>query len=704
MNKILYSAIFAFILAACTTTQVQDADGQSAMNTSQGIDRSVQPTPGPAPTVNIGKPQTFTLNNGLKVMVVENDKLPRVTFNLLMDNPPLAEGDKKGVRSLLSSMLGNGTSEISKEEFNEEIDFYGANVNFHAGGAYASTLSKFFPQILDLVAKGLLDPLLTESEFENEKAKLIESLKADEKSVASVASNVQSALVYGKDHPFGEFVNDKTAPNITFEDVKTYYENNFVPGNAYLVVIGDVKFNDVKNQITQKFNAWPKATVAAQNYKEPTNLSQATINFVDMPNAVQSEVSTHNVTRLKMTDPDYFAALMANQILGGGGEGRLFLNLREEHGWTYGSYSRIRGNKHVNRFTTTASVRNAVTDSAIVEMLGEINRIRTELVSEEELRNAKAKFIGNFVMQAEKPEVIANQAIQTETQNLPDDFYENYIKNINAVTREQVRAAANKYFGENNARIVVVGKASDVLPALKSMNMPIQYFDRYAEEAEEPQQAGEIAADVTAMSIIDNYLTKIGGKDKAKTLKSLKGTFQMEIPGAPAGISGTLIQMAPNKEKVEISMNGMTVSSTVFDGTTLTTSGMGGSEELTGDDVADKVAKKGIINQAFYTADQIELLGMTMVDGKEAYRMNVTLGGKTFEEVYAKDSGLLIQVINTEETPDGDFQIISNFEDYREVDGILLPFKTTQQVGPQSMTSTYESYIINKDVSDSDFQ
>src|SRR5690606_5227329 len=123
MNKIIYSLIFAFVLGSCTTTQVQNTENQPKMNESaQGIDRSVRPMPGPAPKVNIGKPQTFTLDNGLKVMVVENNKLPRVSFNLVMDNPPVAEGDKKGVRSLLSSMMGNGTSKVPKDKFNEEVD------------------------------------------------------------------------------------------------------------------------------------------------------------------------------------------------------------------------------------------------------------------------------------------------------------------------------------------------------------------------------------------------------------------------------------------------------------------------------------------------------------------------------------------------------------------------------------------------------
>lgn len=701
MNKIIYSVLFAFILGSCTTTQVQNAEGQTEVKTSQEIDRSVMPKPGPAPTINIGKPESFTLDNGLKVLVVENHKLPRVSFSLLMDNPPVAEGDKKGVRSLLSSMMGNGTSKISKDKFNEEIEFYGANVGIHAGGASGSTLSKYFPQVLALASQGALDPLLTQKEFDDQKAKMLESLKADEKSVTSVASNVKDALVYGLDHPFGEFLNDRTAKNITFKDVKNYYAKNFVPGNAYMVVVGDVTFDEVKKLVTDNFKSWKKATVKANNYPDPKNLSTTTINFVDMPNAVQSEVATLNVTNLKMSDPDYFAALMANQILGGGGEGRLFLNLREDHGWTYGSYSRISGDKDVSNFMTTASVRNSVTDSAIVEMLGELGRIRTELVSEEELANAKAKYVGNFVMQVEKPNVIARQALQTETQDLPADFYETYIQNINAVTREDVRAAAQKYFGKDNARIVVVGKAEDVLPSLQKMNLPIKYFNRYAEEVEAPKFE-KVAADVTAIGVVNNYIKAIGGEKKVKGLKSIKATFSMEA-GAPQPIDGTLMRLAPNKEKMEMTMNGMTIMSQTFNGETLKMSGMQGSQELSGDDVADKVAIKGIVEQAFYTADQLELAGMSKVDGKDAYKVKVTLGDKTHEELYDKATGLLIQTVMTQETPQGDVQILNNFSDYKDVDGVKFPFEMTQLVGPQTIKTTFKTYEINKGVSASDF-
>lgn len=693
----IYVLFMAIFVASCTSTNVGTTGKHKMKN--QVIDINKQPTPGPSPEVKVGKPQTFSLPNGLKVMVVENHKLPRVSVQLSLDNPPLAEGNKKGVKSLLGSMMGNGTSKMSKDKFNEEIEFYGARVNFRADGAYASTLSKYFPTILDFVSQGLLDPLLTESEFKTERDKMLEGLKADEKNVSSTASKLRDALAYGLNHPFGEFSTEKTVNNVTFNDVKSYYKDNFVPNNAYMIVVGDVKFSDVKELVTKKFSNWENKPLKATNYATPKNFQ---INFIDMPNAVQSELATMNITRLKMTDPDYFAAILANQILGGGGEGRLFLNLREAHGWTYGSYSRVRGSKHVNKFMTTASVRNAVTDSAVVEMLNEVNRIRTELVSAEELKNAKAKYIGNFVMQVEKPEVVARQALNIKTQNLPDDFYENYIKNINAVTPEQIRSAAQKYFGEGDVRIVVVGKAEDVLPSLKKLNMPISYFDRFGNQVEAPK-VKKIDSSVTAMSVIDGYLDAIGGKAKAKSLKSLKSNFTM-TGASPQPLSGEIIEMAPNKSKMVMKMGEMTVMTEIFDGTTHKVSGMMGNSEETGKEVADKAAKKGIIEQAFYTADEIELAGISEIEGKEAYRIKVKKGEQVIDEYYDTQSGLLLQTVAPMKTQMGEMSMTSNYLDYVTIDGIKYPTKITQVIGPQKMEMTFKDIQFNKGVTEKDFK
>ena len=182
-----------------------------------------QPKPGNSPVVNIKKPQTFVLENGMKVLIVENHKLPRVSFNLTLDNAPFTEGNKKGVDELTSSLIGNGSKKTTKEAFNEEIDFYGANINFSSQGASASSLSKYSGRVLELLAEGALQPNFTQSEFDKEKAKLLEGLKADEKSVPAIAGRVVDVLAFGRNHPSGEYISEETLKNVTLEDVQTNY-------------------------------------------------------------------------------------------------------------------------------------------------------------------------------------------------------------------------------------------------------------------------------------------------------------------------------------------------------------------------------------------------------------------------------------------------------------------------------------------------
>ena len=202
------------------------------------IDRSKQPEPGPAPKINLDKPNSFELKNGLKVMVVENHKLPRVRIQLEIDNPPVLEGEKSGVQSLTGSLLGQGSTNISKDDFNEEVDFLGATVNIGAQGAFASSLSKYFPRILELMADAALNPNFTQEEFDKEKNILLTSLKTEEKDVSAISRRVQLALGYGKNNPDGEFTTEETVNNVTLSDVQQFYRKNFVPANAYLVVIG----------------------------------------------------------------------------------------------------------------------------------------------------------------------------------------------------------------------------------------------------------------------------------------------------------------------------------------------------------------------------------------------------------------------------------------------------------------------------------
>ncbi|WP_417354378.1 M16 family metallopeptidase [Flavobacterium sp.] len=683
MKKVIY--ILAGLFLSVTSMQAQDRP---------------MPQPGPSPTVNVGKPETFELKNGLKVLVVENHKLPRVSYTLTMDNAPYAEGNKKGVSDLLSAVIGSGTKKISKEKFNEEIDFLGANINFWASGASGGGLSKYSNRILELMADGALNPVFTQEEFDKQRDKMIEGLKSDEKSVPAVSSRVTDLLIYGKNHPNGEYVSEETLKNVTLNDVVNNYNTYFVPGNAYLVVVGDVKVKDVKKQVEKLFGSWKPAVAPNVSYTDPKDVQYTQIDFVDMPNAVQSEISVVNVSTLKMTDKDYFAAILANQILGGGGEGRLFLNLREAHGWTYGSYSSLGANKRVTSFRATASVRNNVTDSAVVEILNELKKIRTDLVSEEDLKNAKAKYIGNFVMQIEKPSTVAGYALRTETQNLPEDFYENYIKNINAVTPEDIRNAAQKYFKVNNARIVIVGKAADVLPGLESRNIPINYYDKFGTPASKPVLNKPVPAGVTAKTVVEGYINAIGGEKALKEVKTL-------YTKASGTIQGTTLDMvvktsADHKMAFELTAMGMSIMKQVVNDKEGYMIQQGQKMPIEGEQLEDM--RKGAVpfdELSLLNNNDITLTGIESFNGTDAYAVK---NDKTTLYFDVKTGLKIAEVIEVEQMGQKASQT-STYSDYKEVKGIKIPFKRGLTMGPgMEIEMTVSEAKINEGVSDADFQ
>ncbi|WP_299115542.1 pitrilysin family protein [uncultured Winogradskyella sp.] len=677
-----------------------------AVGVNAQIDRSKQPEPGPAPKITLEKPGEFKLDNGIEVLVVENHKLPRASYSLTIDNKPIAEGEKAGVSSILGSMLGNGTTNVPKDEFNDEIDFLGANLNFGAQGAFASSLSKYSDRIIELMADAAINPLLTKEEFEKEKEKLIESLKSQEKSVDAVAGRVGGALSYGKNHPRGEFVTEETVNNIEFGDVLAFYEKYFNPNNAYLVVVGDVDISEVKRQIKANFGKWEKSAGVDITIPEPSPNAQYTqVNFVDMPNAVQSNISLTNNVDFKMNDDDYHAVLIANKILGGGFGSYLNMNLREEHGYTYGARSNISTSRwNASRFTAGASVRNMVTDSAVVETLKEINRIKNEPVDSKDLANAKAKYVGDFVLALERPQTIANYALRVKLNDLPEDFYATYLSKINAVTKEDVMRVANKHFKPENARIVVVGKGSDVLENLEKTGIPIMYYDAYANKTEKPVFSKPLPEGLTAQTVIKNYVKAVGGEDNLRKVNSTLVIADMTIPGAPFKPKATTKQMAPNKFKMEVVAEGMgTLMKQNFDGESGYMEQQGRKIPMEDKELSSRKANKGLFGELYMEPSTIELDSKTTIDGIDVYKIKVTKDDNTSYRYYDVKTGYLVR---TEETVEAQGQSITNITDYsnyKDVNGIMIPYTKKVTVGPQSFTFDTTEVKINEGVTAEDF-
>ncbi len=657
-----------------------------------------QPKSGPSPTVKIGKPKTFELSNGLKVMVVENHKLPRISYTLSLDNTPYIEGDKKGVSELTSALIGSGTNKISKDAFNEEIDFLGASINFTSNGAYASGLSKYSNRILELMADGVINPSFTQEEFDKNKARLIENLKTEEKSVPSVARRVQNALTYGKNHPYGEYLSETTINNVTLADVKANYNTYFVPEKAYLVVIGDVSFEKVKDQVEALFSPWQKATAPSLTITDPKDVQYTQINFIDMPNAVQSEIAVLNVSNLKMSDQDYFATIVANQILGGDFNGYLNMNLREKHGWTYGARSDIGGSKYVSSFGAYSQVRNAVTDSAVVEFMSEIKRIRTEKVSDKVLNNIKAGYIGRFVMQVEKPQTVAVYAMKIKTQALPEDFYENYIKSINAVTADDVLRVANTYFKAENARIVIVGKGSEVLPGLERLKIPIFYFDKYGNPIEKIVAKKSIPVGVTAKTVLDTYIKNIGGEKALSNVKSILTLSSGTIQGTPVELISKTT--SSNQMLKEVKAMGMSMMKQVVNEKGAYLVQQGQRKDFTGDELANMKASAQTFEElTLVKKSSILLVGIENLNNTDVY---VIKDGKS-TYYYDLKSGLKVADAKTLEQGEQSVTQITNYSDYKEVKGIKFPYKTTLNIGIEILLTTTDIKI-NEGVNDADFK
>ena len=393
------------------------------------VDRSQIPPSGPDPEIKLGQPYEYELSNGLKLIIVENNKLPRASVNLFIDSQSYSSDGKTGIGSITSSLLGKGTKNILKDDFIEEIDFMGSTLSLYTTGAYGSSLSKYFPRILELLADGLLNPVFDEEEFKKEKDRLLESIKENEKSVTSIARRVGDIIIYGKNHPNAEYTSESSINNISFKDLEPYFKKRFIPNNAYMVIIGDIKAEETKERILDLFSKWEKGEVITEDITVNNSFDQTEIHFIDMPNAIQSEIRFQNLIEMRKNSPDYISLLVANRILGGEPESRLESKIREDKGYAYYARSNFGSNKYSSTtFNAFTSSRANVTDSSVIELLSEIDKIKKVKVGGQELSDIKAAYFGDFVRDTESPSTIAQYSVDIKIEELDNDYYKNFIK------------------------------------------------------------------------------------------------------------------------------------------------------------------------------------------------------------------------------------------------------------------------------------
>ncbi|WP_300671607.1 pitrilysin family protein [Soonwooa sp.] len=665
----------------------------SGMTMAQKIDINAMPKAGPTPSINIATPQTFKLSNGLTVMVVENHKLPRVNVTLSMDRPPIYEGKIAGVNDIMADQLGNGTTSMSKDDFNKRVDFLGSRISFNSNGAFANTLSKYFPEIIGLMADAAINPKFSADEIQKSKERSIEALKLDEKSAQSIASKVSNAVIYGKNTARGEFETEASINAIQLNDVQDVYSKYFAPNNAYLVVAGDVKFNDVKKLVESKFNAWKKSSTTIPAVEPAKNVAKTEIEMIDVPSAVQSVISVGNITTLQMKDPQFFAATIANYILGGGGDARLFMNLREKNAFTYGAYSSLSTSKYSPEFSAESSVRNEVTDKAVTEFLNELKGITT--IKPEELANAKAKLKGDFIRSMEKPETMAKFAVNSEVYNLPKDFYTNYLKSIDKVTVEDVQNAAKANILPNQSRIFVAGKTSEVSDGLEKLGFAVNYYDKDANAITKPS-AQKI--NVTAAQVADKYITAIGGKAALDKVTSIATTAAASVQGMALDMS--MIKAKGGKVFLDMKVMGNSMQKVVFDGVNGKMTAQGQTQDLPAEMKAEFLKDKELFPEVGFAKNaSLKVSGIEKINGEDSYAIK---DGSTIY-YYSVASGLKTGETKTQKMGDQEVSIPTTYGDYKVVDGVKFPYKISQSMMGQSLDFIVSKYELNK-AKDTDFK
>lgn len=679
--------------------------------TQTQVDRSKPPASGPAPKISIKDPVIFNLPNGLTVLVVEDHKLPKVRASLNIDWGLVYEGKKAGVMSMMGQMMAEGTTTLDKAEFDKATDMIGADVSLSPTGGYAAALTRYFDKAFSLMGDALKNPSFPQESFEKLKSQTITGLKTQEKSAAAIASRVSNALHFGKNTAQGEFMTEETVSALTLDDIKEAHKNYITPSRAYLTFVGDITPEQAKALTNKVFGNWTGKKLELPKPGNVANPNKTEIDFVDLPTAVQGELSMGNLVNNPMNGTDYFPLLLANQILGGGADSKLFMNLREKHGFTYGAYSSVGSGRFQSMFKASAAVRTEKVDSAVNEMVKEIINMRDGNISKEELEIAKAKYNGSFALRMEDPSITATYATNILINNLPKDFYRNYLQKINAVTIDDIKRVSKNYFNETNSRIVIVGNGKKIIPNLARLGYPIKKYDKYAEpvvedtkdvNANESQKSTDA---VSGFSIVEDYLKAVGGKAEVEKVNSMKATIGMEMMGRT--FTGTYMRLNPVKTLTEIKMGDITIMKQMFNGTNGYSMQGPSKNDLNENEKKEQLDEKGVVPQLFYNtaAYKTEYLGKGKSNGEETYRLKVVMpSGRTSIQQYSIKSGLLLEEETTTFAGEAEMPITISYKNYQKVGNILTPTEITRFVADQEFTIVFSDIKLNEGVSESDFK
>ncbi|HEX8889016.1 MAG TPA: pitrilysin family protein [Pyrinomonadaceae bacterium] len=458
------------------TTAAKGGGKTQAQDNSQLGGLYVQPKPKADPRFVLPQIQRRKLSNGLEVLIVEQHELPVVNMNLVIKTGGAADPqDRAGLSNLTAALIDEGTRTRSSTDISNQLASIGARLrtesDFDSSGLNLLTLTKHLDQALEIYADVVTNPAFPDNELELQRKQRLTALLQRRDDPNAIASVVYASLLYGRNHPYGHpaIGDEQSVRAITGEEIKHFYETYYRPNNAALIVAGDVKAATLMPKLERAFANWKRADVPAVSINEPPAREKATLYIVDKPGAAQSVLMIGQVGQPRST-PDYFPLIVMNTMLGGQFTSRVNMNLREDKGYTYGARTSFDYRRSPGPFVASAGVQTAVTKESVSEFMKELRGIRGERpVTPAELEFSKQAIIRGYPRTFETPEQIANRLTDVVLYNLPDDYFNNFITRVRAVTVVDVNRVANRYLDPSRMAILVVGDRKMIEPGLRSL-------------------------------------------------------------------------------------------------------------------------------------------------------------------------------------------------------------------------------------------
>ena len=675
------------------------------------VDRSIMPKPATPAQIQLPETEMWRTKNGMIVILSENHKLPKVSFDLTLGYNPGLEGAKAGINELTGSLIMSGTKSRSKDQLDKEIDFIGASLSASATNISLSTLTKHLDKGLALMSDLTMNASFPESEFK----RVVDQYKSglvSLKSEGGAMANNATVKVNFPNHPYGEVTTFTSLAAISLADVQSYYKENFTPQGAFLVIVGDINRTQAEKYIDTYFGSWTGGVPSQPQFTDPQKSDGNQVYFVNKPGAVQSVIHVTFPLSMRMGNPDMLKMSVLNDVFGGSGFGtRLMQNLREDKAFTYGCYSGLNTQNNGGWITVSGNFRNDVTDSAIREIVNELNRLVAEEIKSEELELTKAVKNGSFARSLERPQTIARFAYNIQKYGMPNDYYKTYLKQLNDITTEDLKKISQTYLKPNNFSIIVVGNESvlDKIAAFDSDGNVVK-LDEFG-DVKMDKKPSDLSLDALLTQIVLNT-TGTGNLEAAKKkiskVKTLVQKSSMTTEQIPFPLQNVSIYTNKGIKAEKVEVQGNVAQKQYFNGKEgYQFSMQTGKKSLSAIEIEMESTEMGVVPELLWltSVKKPELRGIEMENGAYYYVLKFTFGSEAEVYYYYEKNSLqkakTVRVMNK----DGESQTaITTYSDFKEVNGIKFPHKSIANLGPLTLNITVDTLTINGKVDLKEFE